>query len=271
MATQNYNLPTIEGEDRIALVAAFNGLAESTDAALKQVSDTAAPYTLPAATPTVLGGVKVGGSLTVLADGTINVDWTKDPNTGGGGGGSTPGNNSITTAMIQDGAITSAKLSTAVAQDIADGKGAASAASSAQSTASAAQTTATNASNSVANVKTSLNTAPTSTTLATNVYAIKRNGWVSLNFDDYTSSNYNSGAATAYTLGTLPVGYRPTKEVRGTINVMTGTTIGVGVVKITTAGTVSYFVHFPTGQFPADGTTGDFNGEITFPTNDSIV
>lgn len=102
MATPNYDLPTIAGGNVTDIVDAVNGLANATDTALKEVADSPAPYVLKPATPTVLGGIKVGQNLTVLADGTLNASAS--------GGGGIPDDNSVTTGKIVNGAVTGDKL-----------------------------------------------------------------------------------------------------------------------------------------------------------------
>lgn len=75
MATTNYKFPEVESTDRIA-ASAINDLATAVDSALKKVDDKASggdTYTLPPATSTTLGGVKVGSGVNVAGDGTISV------------------------------------------------------------------------------------------------------------------------------------------------------------------------------------------------------
>lgn len=78
MATTNYKFPEVESTDRIA-ASAINDLATAVDSALKKVDDKASggdTYTLPPATSTTLGGVKVGSGVNVAGDGTISVSAT---------------------------------------------------------------------------------------------------------------------------------------------------------------------------------------------------
>lgn len=140
MTTPNYSLPTISGEEAINIVGDMNALANATDAALKKVEQggldpyvlpTAtrtvkggvivgdglaitsggvlsttgggSSYTLPVASPSTLGGVKVGSGLSIAGDGTLTA-------TGGGSQGGTPDDNSVTTAKIANGAVTSDKI-----------------------------------------------------------------------------------------------------------------------------------------------------------------
>ena len=74
------------------------------DAAYDLASQGGDSYTLPTATSSRLGGVKIGSGVSVSADGTISVD------TSGGGGGGIPGSNSITTDMLQNNCVTASKI-----------------------------------------------------------------------------------------------------------------------------------------------------------------
>ena len=76
MATTNYGFPTIAETDVVDGVGAVNGLATAVDTSLKTVEGKIpAAYTLPKASATVLGGVKIGTGISI-ADGVISVDTT---------------------------------------------------------------------------------------------------------------------------------------------------------------------------------------------------
>ena len=129
MPTNNYNLPTISGEEVIDIVGDMNALANATDAALKKVEQGGLdPYVLPTATRTVKGGVIVGDGLSITQGGVLST-----VSQGGGGGTATPpvatsvtlggvkigsgitvtpdGTISVpASSSIEDGAVTSSKL-----------------------------------------------------------------------------------------------------------------------------------------------------------------
>lgn len=85
MPTNNYNLPTISGEEVIDIVGDMNALANATDAALKKVEQGGLdPYELPTATRSRLGGVIVGDGLSITSGGVLST-----VSQGGGGGTAT--------------------------------------------------------------------------------------------------------------------------------------------------------------------------------------
>lgn len=97
MATTHYNFPTIVGTDTIDGVNAINGLANSVDSALFGVANTIpTEYELPIAGTTSLGGVRGSGQISV------------NPGTGD----MTIGNNTITSAQLQDSAVMGSKIAT---------------------------------------------------------------------------------------------------------------------------------------------------------------
>lgn len=97
------NKPAMEGQNGQALFTNGNGQTYWGDQS---------GYTLPKATASTLGGVKIGSGVSVSADGTISVD------TSGGGGSLQPGsvtteylaNDAVTADKIADGAVTSQQL-----------------------------------------------------------------------------------------------------------------------------------------------------------------
>lgn len=129
MPTNNYNLPTISGEEVIDIVGDMNALANATDAALKKVEQGGLdPYALPTASRTVKGCVIVGDGLSITPGGVLST-----VSQGGGGGTATlPVATSVTlggvkigagivvttdgtisvppSSSIEDGAVTSSKL-----------------------------------------------------------------------------------------------------------------------------------------------------------------
>lgn len=128
MPTNNYNLPTISGEEVIDIVGDMNALANATDAALKKVEQGGIdPYVLPTATRTVKGGVIVGDGLSITPGGVLST-----VSQGGGGTATPPVATSVTlggvkigsgiivtpdgtisvpaSSSIEDGAVTSSKL-----------------------------------------------------------------------------------------------------------------------------------------------------------------
>lgn len=73
MATTNYGFPTIAETDVVDGVGAINGLATAVDTSLKTVEGSIpAAYTLPKASATVLGGVKVGSNLSIDSSGKLS-------------------------------------------------------------------------------------------------------------------------------------------------------------------------------------------------------
>lgn len=76
MGTQYYNFPEIDPTAKFDGANDINALAESIDTAVKQVEILGkdSSYTLPAATATKLGGVRIGSNVHVAADGTISTD-----------------------------------------------------------------------------------------------------------------------------------------------------------------------------------------------------
>lgn len=103
---------TATGAQQTATAAqsAASAAQEKADEAYELASTGGSSYTLPTATSTRLGGVKIGSGINVAGDGTISVDSS--------GGGGTPGTNSITTDMLQNDCVTSAKIaSSAVTSD----------------------------------------------------------------------------------------------------------------------------------------------------------
>lgn len=55
--TTNYNLPTLEGTDQIAIVNDYNALANGVDSALKTVEDKTAPSTITTTSGSFVTGV----------------------------------------------------------------------------------------------------------------------------------------------------------------------------------------------------------------------
>lgn len=138
MGTTNYDFPTIDPTARFDGANDINKLAEAIDTSMKQVEvlGKEATYTLPAATKTQLGGVRIGANVNVAADGTISTEvdhyvlpaasettlgGVKVPAKSGitldvdgtisiDDGSVTVADNSIGTAQLKDGAVSSAKL-----------------------------------------------------------------------------------------------------------------------------------------------------------------
>lgn len=100
MATANYNLPTISGEEVIDIVGDMNALANATDAALKKVEQGGLdPYVLPTATRTAKGGVIVGDGLSITPGGVLST-----VSQGGGGTATLPVATSVTLGGVKIGA-----------------------------------------------------------------------------------------------------------------------------------------------------------------------
>lgn len=76
MGTEYYDFPEIDPSAKFNGANDINALAEGIDTAMKQVEvlGKEASYTLPAATATKLGGVRIGANVNVAADGTISTD-----------------------------------------------------------------------------------------------------------------------------------------------------------------------------------------------------
>lgn len=138
MSTTYYDFPEIDPSAKFDGANDINKLAQGIDSAMKQVEilGKEATYTLPAATATKLGGVRIGANINVAADGTISTDADTyvlpaasqttlggvkvSPNSGinlaADGTISvddksiTVSDGSITTAKLADGAVTTAKL-----------------------------------------------------------------------------------------------------------------------------------------------------------------
>lgn len=138
MSTEYYNFPEIDPSAKFDGANDINKLAQGIDTAMKQVEilGKEATYTLPAATATKLGGVRIGANINVAADGTISTDAETyvlpvasqttlggvkiPPNSGinlaADGTISIDdksvkvSDGSITTAKLADGAVTTAKL-----------------------------------------------------------------------------------------------------------------------------------------------------------------
>lgn len=138
MSTQYYNFPEIDPTAKFDGANDINKLAESIDTAVKQVEVLGkdSTYTLPAATATKLGGVRIGSNVHVAADGTISTDVDPyvlpaasqttlggvivPPNSGFNldadgtlsidSGSVTVPDNSIGEAQIKDGSVSSAKI-----------------------------------------------------------------------------------------------------------------------------------------------------------------
>lgn len=195
--TPNYSFPLIAGTETVDIVGDQNALANAVDAALKQVADEAgagSSYELPPATYSRLGGVKIGSGIDVSGDGTISVQQS--------GGGSTPGANTVGTSQLQNGAVTTEKLASAVQSSI----------STAQNTASAANTTANQA----------LAATQQSATRGTINDATVGSGSVSVVYETHPLTkltvvkfwfNNASFSNTSYVnVGTLPSQYRPASQ-----------------------------------------------------------
>ena len=138
MSTQYYNFPEIDPNAAFNGAADLNTLAEDIDTAIKQVEILGkdSTYTLPAASKTKLGGVRIGANVNVAADGTISTDVDPyvlpaashttlggvivPPNSGFNlaadgtlsidSGSVTVPDNSIGEAAIKDGAVSSSKI-----------------------------------------------------------------------------------------------------------------------------------------------------------------
>lgn len=120
MPTNNYNLPTISGDEVVDIVGDMNALANATDAALKKVEDGGLdPYVLPTASRTVKGGILVGDGLSITQAGVLST-------TSQGGGGTTtiPVATSVTLGGIKVGSgltvTTDGTLSVPASSGIAD-------------------------------------------------------------------------------------------------------------------------------------------------------
>lgn len=138
MSTEYYGFPEIDPNAKFDGANDINKLAQGIDSAMKQVEilGKEATYTLPAATATKLGGVRIGANINVAADGTISTDAETYVLPAASqttlGGVKVPPNSginlaadgtisvddksiavsdgSITTAKLADGAVTTAKL-----------------------------------------------------------------------------------------------------------------------------------------------------------------
>lgn len=138
MSTEYYGFPEIDPNAKFDGANDINELAQGIDSAMKQVEilGKEATYTLPAATATKLGGVRIGANINVAADGTISTDAETYALPAASqttlGGVKVPPNSginlaadgtisvddksiavsdgSITTAKLADGSVTTAKL-----------------------------------------------------------------------------------------------------------------------------------------------------------------
>lgn len=71
--TTYYALPTVSSSDKIDGATQITSLATATDTALHTIASAIpSSYTLPAATTSTLGGIKVGSNLSVTSDGTLS-------------------------------------------------------------------------------------------------------------------------------------------------------------------------------------------------------
>ena len=121
MPTNNYNLPTISGDEVVDIVGDMNALANATDAALKKVEDGGLdPYVLPTASRTVKGGILVGDGLSITSAGVLSAT-----SQGGGSTGTIPIATSVTLGGIKVGSgltiTTDGTLSVPASSGIADG------------------------------------------------------------------------------------------------------------------------------------------------------
>ena len=121
MPTNNYNLPTISGDEVVDIVGDMNALANATDAALKQVEQGGLdPYVLPTASRTTKGGIIVGDGLSITSAGVLSAT-----SQGGGGTGTIPIATSVTLGGIKVGSgltiTTDGTLSVPASSGIADG------------------------------------------------------------------------------------------------------------------------------------------------------
>lgn len=121
MPTNNYNLPTISGDEVVDIVGDMNALANATDAALKKVEDGGLdPYVLPTASRTVKGGILVGDGLSITSAGVLSTT-----SQGGGGTGTIPIATSVTLGGIKVGSgltiTTDGTLSVPASSGVADG------------------------------------------------------------------------------------------------------------------------------------------------------
>lgn len=121
MPTNNYNLPTISGDEVVDIVGDMNALANATDAALKQVEQGGLdPYVLPTASRTTKGGIIVGDGLSITSAGVLSTT-----SQGGGSTGTIPVATSVTLGGIKVGSgltiTTDGTLSVPASSGIADG------------------------------------------------------------------------------------------------------------------------------------------------------
>lgn len=229
--TPNYNFPLIAGTETVDIVGDQNALANAVDAALKQVADEAgagSSYELPPATYSRLGGVKVGSGLNVEADGTLSttgggssyvlppataytlggvkigsgIDVSGDGTISVTGGGGTPGANSVGTTQLQNGAVTTEKLASAVQSSI----------SNAQNTASTANTTADQALAATQQSATrgSIDDSPVGSGTVSVVY--ETHPLTKLTVVKFWFNNASFSNTSYVTVGTLPSQYRPMSQ-----------------------------------------------------------
>ena len=278
MPTNNYNLPTISGEEVIDIVGDMNALANATDAALQKVEQGGLdPYvlptasrtvkggvivgdglsitsggvlstvsqgggggtaTLPVATSVTLGGVKIGSGITVTTDGTISVPASSSIEDGAVTS-SKISNGAVTADKIANGSVTSGKLSTDLNNDIQKAK------SDAENANSAAEQANNSLSSAAQTVGTSTASSGTVEVYGWNKVVIVQLGGVKVN------------TTTKVKVGQVNAGWRPVTTVTTAIASSTGSGIQPGFLQVDTAGGI----YINPGSVP---TGNDWTGMLTY-------